>query len=117
MKTKIHQIYDINNTVTRRNTSWQNLPLKTLKTQLMRVLRTLEEHPDGLTTRQISKYSKLERTNVTRTLATYRTLFNDEKEIYDIKHRSHPTAYRLNKKSIKNYIKSRLHKKNGEIAS
>lgn len=81
----------------RRNDSWNKMQKKQLDTQLAKVVLILSGEA-ALSSRQIADRTGIERTSVTRTLATNADYFDTELQTYDQKTKRYVTLYRLKDK-------------------
>ena len=91
----MNTLFDINHTANRRNESWNSVKPETVQNQLHRILTEIAKRPTGLTSRQLEELTGIERTSVTRTLATYADMFDVERSVIDQETRKRVTAYRL----------------------
>jgi response regulator of citrate/malate metabolism len=89
----IPSLFDIDHTRTRQVESWNTVSTKTQDKQLQMVIGLLKIRP--MTSRQLSEYSGIERTSITRVMATHKALFRVENEVIDGKTGKPVTLYQL----------------------
>jgi len=87
-------LFDIQPTLERRNASYHSLQPKTVKDELQSVLNAINAN-GGLTSREISRVTGIERTSVTRVLRDNRNLFDVTEKIFDEKTNRTVTLYRI----------------------
>lgn len=89
-------IFQENNTRARQVESWEkvtdeqrNEVLKAIKAQL------IISHPNGMTSREISQITRIDRTSITGRLSEFADLFDTQLSKYDRNTKRTVTAYRL----------------------
>jgi hypothetical protein len=90
---EVPSLFDIDHTRTRQVESWNAVTQKTQDKQLQMVIGLLKIRP--MTSRQLADYSGIERTSITRVMATHKSLFRVENEVRDEETGKNVTLYQL----------------------
>ena len=78
----------------RQVASWERVTRQTIDRQLEAVLTALRSNLDGLTSRELSELTGIERTSITRTLSNNADRFDATNEKYDQKTNRTVTLYK-----------------------
>ena len=81
--------------VHRQVESWNKVTKQTIDRQLQAVKNALQCHPEGLTSRELSKVTGIERTSVCRTLSNNSKEFDTSKDKLDESTNRTVTLYKL----------------------
>jgi transcription initiation factor IIE alpha subunit len=87
-------LFDHQPTIERRNASYHSLQPRTVRDELKTVVDALMDS-GGLTSRQISEKTNIERTSVTRLLSDYKDRFDTTDSIFDERTNRTVTIYRI----------------------
>ena len=84
-----------NHTRSRQVESWNRVTKETQESQFNRIYYHCSLAKEGLTSRELEILTKIERTSVTRVMATYKDRFDTSGKKYDRDTNRNVTAYRV----------------------